>query len=106
MNNEEPNPYAAPMVDPTPLQPPLNAVTTKKPHRGVLVLVLGIVSLLICQFVGIVPWILANQDLKEMRSGVMDENGRVLTMVGKWLGIVSLALVILQMLAIALNWRY
>lgn len=47
-----------------------------KPHRGVLILVLGILGLVICQPVGIAAWLMGSNDLKEMDSGAMDPEGR------------------------------
>ncbi len=63
-----------------------------KPHRGTLILVLGILSLLLCQLLGIAPLIMGNADLKEMDAGSMDPEGRQLTQVGRILGIVALVL--------------
>lgn len=61
------------------------------PHRAVVVLVLGILS--ICcvgaPVTGIIAWILGNNDLKEMDSGRMDPEGRGQTQTGKVLGMVS-----------------
>ncbi len=78
-----------------------------KPHRGTLVLVLGILSLVICQPLGIVAWILGNSDLKDMAAGSMDPEGRQLTQIGKILGIIAVALmalgILIFILAIALG---
>lgn len=60
-----------------------------KPHRGTLILVLGILSLIICYPLGIVTWILANGDLKEIAAGAMDPEGKQLTTIGKILGIIA-----------------
>ena len=68
------------------------------PHRGALILVLGIVGLVLCQPVGIASWVMGNGDLKEMDAGRMDPEGRALTQVGKILGIVSVALLALGIL--------
>ncbi|MDX2148672.1 MAG: hypothetical protein SFZ23_14255 [Planctomycetota bacterium] len=63
------------------------------PHRGVLLLVLGILSLVLgCFPLGIVSWVLGNNDLKSMAEGRMDPSGRGLTQAGKILGIVSVVL--------------
>ncbi len=67
---------------------------TLEPHRGTLILVLGILGLVVCFPCGIVAWILANGDLKKMDLGLMDPEGRGNTKVGKILGIIALALVI------------
>jgi hypothetical protein len=66
-----------------------------KPHRGTLILVLGILGLLLCQPLGIVAWILGNGDLKEMAAGAMDPAGKDLTNIGRILGIVAAILMVL-----------
>ncbi len=66
-----------------------------KPHRGVLILVLGIVGLAICFPCGIIAWVLASGDLKQIEAGTMDPTGRGLTQAGRILGIITTALVIL-----------
>lgn len=62
------------------------------PHRGVLVLVLGILGLVLCVFCGIAAWLFGNKDLAEMQAGRMDPSGMQLTKIGKILGIVATAL--------------
>lgn len=69
------------------------------PHRGVLILVLGILALVVCQPLGIASWVMGNADLREMDSGRMDPDGRGMTQAGKILGIVSVALMILGLVA-------
>ena len=61
-------------------------------HRGTLILVLGILSLIICQPLGIASWLMGNGDLRAMDAGTMDPEGRGLTQVGKILGIVSITI--------------
>ena len=73
--------------------------TALRPHRGTLVLVLGIVGLVCCMPAGIVSWILGHQDLKDMDAGTMDPSGRGMTQAGKILGIIAVALFALGMLA-------
>ena len=63
-----------------------------RPHRGVVVLVLGILGILVCAICGVVAWVMANGDLRAMDEGAMDPEGRQLTQVGKILGIVSVAI--------------
>src|SRR5262245_41781377 len=41
------------------------------PHRGTLILVLGILSLVICGLLGPFAWVMGNNDLREMRAGNM-----------------------------------
>jgi hypothetical protein len=87
----------------THLPPPVqHASYGMMPHRGVLILVLGIVSLTVCAPVGIVAWVMGSGDLKKMRSGGMDPEGKGLTMGGMICGIVSTVLLILLVLFYAL----
>jgi len=79
-----------------------------KPHRGTVILVLGIVGLVVGLFgsfccgvfgivgciCGIIAWVMANGDLKEMAAGTMDPSGRGLTQAGKICGIISVILAI------------
>jgi hypothetical protein len=65
-------------------------------HRGVLILVLGILSLVFCGlFTGIPAWIMGNNDLKEIRAGAVDREGESLTNIGRILGMVGTILNIL-----------
>lgn len=67
-----------------------------KPHRGTLILILGILSLVMCGFLtGIPAWIMANSDLREMDAGTMDPSGRGSTQGGKICGIISVVVVAL-----------
>ncbi|NOS70755.1 MAG: DUF4190 domain-containing protein [Verrucomicrobia bacterium] len=70
-----------------------------KPHRGTLILVLGILGLVICGPRGIAAWIMGNADLKEMDSGAMDPSGRSTTNAGKICGMIATILMILSVLA-------
>jgi hypothetical protein len=83
---------------------------TLRPHRGVAILVLGIVGLFLglpgtfcCGVLGIagcicgiIAWVMANKDLKEMEAGRMDPAGRGLTQAGKVCGIISVILAIVM----------
>lgn len=66
-----------------------------RPHRGVLVLVLGILGLVLCVICGVVAWIMASGDLKQMDAGLMDPSGRGLTQAGKICGIIAVVLNVL-----------
>lgn len=68
------------------------------PHRGVLVLVLGILSFACCVFFGVAAWIMGHADLREMQAGRMDPSGRTLTQVGMILGIIHCCLTAVVML--------
>ena len=69
-----------------PLQQPLN------PHRGGVILALGILGLVVCFICGIFAWIMGKNDLWEMDMGRMDPSGRGLTQAGRICGIVSVIL--------------
>ena len=44
-----------------------------EPHRGTLILVLGILSLVLCSFfTGIPAWIMGKDDLAKIKAGQMD----------------------------------
>jgi hypothetical protein len=66
-----------------------------KPHRGTLILVLGILSLIICQPVGIAAWIMGNADLKQIAAGTMDPEGKSLTQIGQILGIIAVIILVI-----------
>jgi hypothetical protein len=71
-----------------------------KPHRAVLILVLGILGLVVCAPCGIAAWIMGNGDLKEMDAGAMDPSGRGMTNGGRICGMVATILLILGALAV------
>jgi hypothetical protein len=73
-----------------------------KPHRATLILVLGVLSLIFCQFLGIAAWIMGNGDLKEMAAGAMDPAGKDMTNIGRILGIISTVLLIIGVVAVIL----
>lgn len=66
-----------------------------KPHRGTLILVLGILGLLVCGPIGIAAWVMGSGDLKEMDAGTMDPSGRGNTNAGKICGIIATVLTII-----------
>ena len=67
-----------------------------RPHRGTLVLVLGILGIVCCMPCGIVAWVLANQDMRDMAAGTMDPTGMGMTKAGKILGIISVCLAVVS----------
>jgi hypothetical protein len=81
-----PNPYAAPSA--------INVAhrAYHKPHRGGLVLTLGILGLVCCAPLGICAWVMGSSDLKEIRQGTMDPTGQPLTQAGMIIGIVATVL--------------
>lgn len=80
------NPYATPNI---------SIASTRTPHRGGLILTLGILSLVVCGFLGIPAWIMGAADLKEIRAGRMDVAGLGTTQAGMVLGIVACVLMII-----------
>lgn len=67
-----------------------------KPHRGVMILVLGILSFFVCgPVMGPIAWYLGNIDLKEMAAGTMDKQGEGMTKAGKICGMIATILSIL-----------
>jgi hypothetical protein len=71
-----------------------------RPHRGTLVLILGILGLTFCVAFGIAAWVMGNSDLEEMAAGRMDPAGRDLTQAGRLCGIVNVALFALSLVAL------
>jgi len=69
-----------------------------KPHRGVLILVFGILGLVVCQLFGIAAWLMGNTDLEEMSVGRMDPSGRDLTKAGRICGMVATAILVFQII--------
>ena len=63
-----------------------------KPHRGVTVLVLGIIGIVLCFICGIIAWVMGKNDLKEMDAGTMDPAGRGMTNAGKICGMIGVIL--------------
>lgn len=72
--------------------PPYLAGQPVRPHRGAMVLVLGILGLVCCFILGIIAWVLGNGDLREIDAGRMDPSGRGLTQAGKICGMISVVL--------------
>lgn len=74
-----------------------------KPHRGVLILVLGILSLVGCGiFTGIPAWIMGTGDLKQIDAGTMDATGRGMTNAGRILGMISVILMVVGIVVVVL----
>ncbi|HEV3261734.1 MAG TPA: MJ0042-type zinc finger domain-containing protein [Gemmataceae bacterium] len=63
------------------------------PHRGGLILTLGILSLVCCwPICGPMAWVMGNTDLREIRAGRMDRDGEGLTNAGRICGMVGVGL--------------
>ena len=75
--------------------------TNLQPHRGPVVLTLGILGLVfnICGIPGILAWIFGSSDLKQMKAGLMDPEGEGITKAGYILGIIGTCLAALGIIA-------
>lgn len=60
-----------------------------KPHRGTMILVLGILGIVLCFIPGIIAFIMGGKDLEEMRNGTMDPSGEQITKIGRICGIIG-----------------
>ena len=81
----------------TELPPTSNFVTpgpSVRPHRGVAVLVLGILGLVACPICGIIAWVMGNGDVREMLAGRMDPSGLSITKAGKICGMIATILIL------------
>jgi len=79
------------------------------PHRGVLVLILGILGwCFFCPILAVIAWVMGSSDLREMSCGRMDPNGRGMTQAGQVLGMVYtllwIGLFVIAMFGILLAW--
>jgi hypothetical protein len=66
------------------------------PHRGGLILALGLIGVTVCGFVAPFAWVMGNTDLAEIRSGRMDRDGEGMTRAGQILGIIGTILLVLS----------
>lgn len=89
------NPFEAPKAGIDPQKGDGMSGAIPQQHRGVLILVLGIMSLICCNLLGIAAWVMANEDLARMDRGQMDSSGRGLTQAGKVCSIIALGLMAL-----------
>ena len=77
-----------------------------KPHRGFVVLSLGILGALLFFFplFSVTAWVMGNADLREMRQGKMDPSGVGLTRVGQLLGIIHVLAFIVLVVVFIFGW--
>ena len=71
-----------------------------RPHRGTAVLVMGLLGMLVFAPLGVVAWVLAVRDLRAMRNGEMDPEGRGQTTAGMVLGIIATVLMVLALIGV------
>ena len=76
-----------------------------QPHRGPLVLILGILGLVfnVCCIPGILAWIFGASDLKQMKAGTMDPEGEGLTKAGYICGIIGTCIQIVALIGAMLS---
>ena len=79
-----------------PADPQYSTQQMLRPHRGGIILALGILGIVCCFICGIIAWVMGSNDLKEMAAGRMDPSGQGITQAGRICGIVSVVLLILQ----------
>ena len=96
------NPFEAPKAGIDPQKGDGMSGAIPQQHRGVFILVLGIMSLICCHPLGIAPWVMANEDLARMDRGQMDSSGRGLTQAGKVCSIIALGLIALRIVQFVL----
>ena len=73
-----------------------------KPHRGTLILVLGILGIVLCGPLAIAAWVMGVGDLKQIDAGTMDPAGRGTTQAGKICGIIGTILLIVTIIAVGI----
>jgi len=73
-----------------------------KPHRGTLILILGILGIVFCGPLAVVAWVLGSGDLKQMDAGMMDPAGRGNTQAGRICGIIGTVLLIITVIAVGI----
>ncbi|HJW74021.1 MAG TPA: hypothetical protein VJ486_14440 [Geothrix sp.] len=69
-----------------------------KAHRGVMLLIFGILGIICCFIFAILAWVMGGNDLKAMAAGQMDPSGEGLTKAAKILGIIGCVLAVLSIL--------
>jgi len=74
----------------------------KEPHRGQMILILGIVAIAFVHLVGPFVWWMGSVDLRKMRAGTMDRRGESETRIGYVLGIIATVLMAIGLLFLIL----
>jgi hypothetical protein len=74
----------------------------RAPHRGVLILVLGILGIVACGPLAVAAWMMGSKDLTEIRAGRMDPSGKDMTQIGYVLGIIGSLLLALSLVFVCL----
>jgi outer membrane protein assembly factor BamE (lipoprotein component of BamABCDE complex) len=85
-----PNPFDDRAKPDLPPRNPAAPGSSLTPHRGEMVMVLGVLSLVIAPLIlGPIIWFMARHDLKEMAAGRMDSEGRSKTQLARILAIIA-----------------
>jgi hypothetical protein len=64
------------------------------PSNATTVLVLGILSIVVCELLGPVAWVMGNETLGQMDAGLMDDYNRGSAVAGRILGIIATVLLV------------
>lgn len=72
----------------------------RPPARGALVLTLGILSLVMCGFLGPVAWSMGSSDLAAIDRGELDPGGRGMLQAGRVCGIIASALLVVALVSV------
>ena len=84
-------------------KPSSTATSVMEPHRGTLILVLGILSLVGCAFfTGIPAWIIGKSDLAKIKASQMDSQGESFTKAGMICGMICCILSIITIVGLGL----
>ncbi|MFQ5929366.1 MAG: DUF4190 domain-containing protein [Acidobacteriota bacterium] len=78
----------------------------KSHGRSTAALIMGILGLLVCQFLSPVAWYVGYQELKAIRSGQSPQADKGIAKAGMILGIIGTILLALGFLALGLLWHY
>jgi hypothetical protein len=76
-------------------EPNLAMANNVDPGRATLILVLGILSLVVCQPIGPFAWVMGSNDLKKIEAGEISKEAKPLTQAGMICGIIGTVLLIL-----------
>ena len=80
---------AAPRQPQPVVTPQASYMRYRSDHRGVLILVLGIIGWVSgCPVFSVMAWVMGSADLREMELGRMDPEGRAITQAGRILGMI------------------
>jgi len=66
--------------------------------QATIILVLGILSLVICGLLGPVAWVMGNNEVQAVDAGRRPPEGRQMANIGRILGIIATALIVLGIL--------